>query len=246
MSNKIQGHLDEAKTKELEWINHAIQLLEKERLVKDYISWSTFHASLQNHLDNPSAITTLLPLFYEKAATIAMIKHGMYVQKMLTEHLANYINPGQIPVMTFDQPLFALAKFVQWKWPEVFGESRFLVMFGGLHIEMALWNTIGDFMEGSGWTAALTEAGVASAGKADSFLKASHLTRTRRAHQVTLLALAKLQHEAWQAFISSSPEAGEASFEIWRQNMICKSPTFQFWDLIMEFEMMVLILIRAS
>ncbi len=76
-------------------------------------------------------------------------------------------------------------------------------MFGGLHnIEMALWKTIGDFLEDSGWTAALTESGIATAGKANSFLTASHLTRTRRVHQVTLLALAKLQHEAWTMYIS--------------------------------------------
>ena len=85
---------------------------------------------------------------------------------------------------------------MQWKWPNVFGGSKFLVVFGGLHIEMALWNTIGDFLEGSGWTAALTEAGVATAGKAESCLKASHLTRPRCVHQVTLLALANLQREA--------------------------------------------------
>ena len=125
--------------------------------------------------------------------------------------------------------------------PEAFGEGKFLVMFGGLHIEMALWNTIGDFLEGSGWTAALTEAGVTSAGKAESFLKAS---RTRRAHQVTLIALAKLQRDAWQEF-SSNPESEEALFEIWRQNMISKNPTFQFWDIVMEFQIMVLIFIRA-
>ena len=47
-------------------------------------------------------------------------------------------------------------------------------MFGGLHnIEMALWKTIGDFLEDSGWTAALTESGIATAGKANSFLTVS-------------------------------------------------------------------------
>ena len=118
-------------------------------------------------------------------------------------------------------------------------------MFGGLHIELALWKTIGDFLEDSGWTAALTESGVATAGKANSFLTASHLTRTRRVHQVTLLALSKLQREAWTMYKSSTSESSEASFEVWRQAMISKSPTFQFWDLIMEFEIMVLIFVHA-
>ena len=68
---------------------------------------------------------------------------------------------------------------VQWKWPTSHGEQAFVAMMGGLHVEMALWSVVGDLLDGSGWTTALTEADVASSGVADSFLKASHLTRTR-------------------------------------------------------------------
>ncbi len=100
-----------------------------------------------------------------------MVKYGMTVQKQAIE----FLNPGQIPVTTFDQPLFALAKIVQWKWPETHGEEVHVVMLGGLHTEMALWNTVGDLLEGSGWTAALTEADVTTAGVAQSCLKVSHL-----------------------------------------------------------------------
>ncbi len=42
-------------------------------------------------------------------------------------------------------------------------------MMGGLHIEMTMWSTFGDYLEGSGWAAALTQAGVASSGTVDSF-----------------------------------------------------------------------------
>jgi hypothetical protein len=73
-----------------------------------------------------------------------------------------------------------------------------VVMLSGLHMEMALWSTLGDPLLSSGWTAALTEAEVASSGITDSFLKAAHLTRTRHAHQVTLLALHNLQQEAFR------------------------------------------------
>ena len=62
---------------------------------------------------------------------------------------------------------------------------------------------------------------------------------------MTLLALAKLQHEAWATFLASSPESNEASFNTWRQHMISKSPTFQFWDIVMDFEIMVLIFVHA-
>ncbi len=91
---------------------------------------------------------------------------------------------------------------------------------------MALWNTLGDLLEGSCWTSALTNSEVASSGTADSFLKVAHLTRTRHAHQRTLLALHKLQKDV---FLLS--ERFESEVE-WRNDMRKRSPTFQFWDLI--------------
>ena len=173
--------------------------------------------------------------YYEKAATPAMVKHGMNVQRQAIE----YLNPGQIPVTTFDQPLFALAKYVQWKWPDSHGESVHVVMLGGLHTEMALWSTLGDILDNSGWATALIEAEVASSGTADSFLKVSHLTRTRHAHQLTLLTLQKLQQEAFMLF------EGDTSAEDWRKDMLKRSPTFMFWDLIMRYETLIMIFIRA-
>ena len=108
-----------------------------------------------------------------------MIKHGIDVQKWTIQ----YLNPGQIPVTTFDQPLFALAKLVQWKWPESqVRQSMWLCWGVSIHAETALWNTLGDMLEGSGWITALTEAEVATSGIAESFLKCSHLTRTKHAH----------------------------------------------------------------
>ncbi len=51
--------------------------------------------------------------------TVAMIRHSMDVIKSAVEHL----NVGQTPVITFDQPLYALAKQIQWKWSEKYGED---------------------------------------------------------------------------------------------------------------------------
>ena len=75
-----------------------------------------------------------MPLFYENAHSLAMVKHGMEVIIKATEHL----NPGQIPVLTVDQPLYAIAKGIQWSWPNTYGEEKYVVLMGGLHIEKAL------------------------------------------------------------------------------------------------------------
>ena len=52
-------------------------------------------------------------------------------------------------------------------------------MFGGLHImELAALTTTENLLESSWGTVELVQAGVAASGKADSFLKASHITPT--------------------------------------------------------------------
>ena len=231
----FNGHLEEAKAEEMKWIENAVQLLAKNKFEDgDSVSWAAFHAATQSDPVDPISVIALLPLFPEKSATIAMVKHGMEYLRKIT----NYLNPGQIPVMAFDQPLFALAKYVQWS-------GHFVGMLGGLHIEMALWSTVGDFLDQSGWTTALCEAGVATAGVADSFLKLSHLTRTRHTHQITALVLSKLQQDAWKSTMRSKTTDEQVLFEEWRQTMIRKHPKFHYWDMILEFEILVLIFVRS-
>ena len=55
---------------------------------------------------------------------------------------------------------------------------------------------LGDSLEESGWCDLLTEVEIASAGKAESFLNASHVTRTRYAPQVTAATLHILMTKA--------------------------------------------------
>ena len=76
-----------------------------------------------------------------------MIRHAMDIIKLSVNHL----NPGQVPVFALDQPLFAVGKEIQWNWSDLYGEKKFVVMFGGLHIEMAFLKVIGGWLEGSGW-----------------------------------------------------------------------------------------------
>ena len=115
------------------------------------LSWATYHANSQPRDENDKqAISSLLPLFYDEAKSVAMICHSVDVVRAALEIL----NPGQVPVIAFDQPLYAIAKTIQWNWPTTHGEYQFIVMFGGLHIEMAALKMLGDLLEGSGWTGA--------------------------------------------------------------------------------------------
>ena len=56
------------------WMEKAAKLIDKTFVEEgDAISWSAHHASTRGAVQ--PALTRLLPLFYEKAATAAMIKH---------------------------------------------------------------------------------------------------------------------------------------------------------------------------
>ena len=100
-----------------------------------------------------------------------------------------YLNPGKTPVVAVDQPLYSVAKQTQLNWPETHAEEHFVLMLGDLHIEMATLSVLGDWLEDSGRINALVQLNIASAGVANSFLKAFHVKRTRHAHHVTASTL---------------------------------------------------------
>ena len=65
---------------------------------------------------------------------------------------------------------------------------------GPLHIEMTALKTIGDWLTDSGWCSALVEAKITSSGVSESFLHASHVSRTRNAHQVKISFIEHIKH----------------------------------------------------
>ena len=46
----------------------------------------------------------------------------------------------------------------------MYGKDKLVVMFGGLHIEMAALRTLGNWLQGSGWVEALVQAKITTAG----------------------------------------------------------------------------------
>ena len=76
------------------------------------VSWTAYHVNLQPHTESSQARvtqTSLHPLFHDQARSAAIIRHSMDVVKKAVEIL----NPGQVPVIAIDQPLYALAKHIQ-------------------------------------------------------------------------------------------------------------------------------------
>ena len=98
-----EDHLQPTIAAESAWIENAMPLMRVRILNEQAISWAAYHAKLQPQVLDPPAIIALLPLCFEKAYTPAMINHGMNIVKEIT----SYLNPGQIPILACDCPIFA-------------------------------------------------------------------------------------------------------------------------------------------
>jgi len=148
--------------------------------------------------------------------------------------------------MTLDQPLFAIAKRIQWNWPDVYGENKLVILLGGLHIEMAALKVVGDWLCGSGWTAVLVQSGVVTSGVADSLLRAAHVKRTRHMHEVTAASLYVLQRRAYAIDLPGlSDFHDKLDYNAWCTDMSAKHPQFQYWDMTMQLQLLLLQLIRS-
>ena len=224
--------------REEDWLDNTRQVLNEKELTKEYIvSWAAYRASKSSLSSHQPALISLLPMFTENAHSLAMIAHAINVISSAVKHL----NSSQIPVVAVDQPLFALAKQIQWKVGGVYDESHVVVMLGGLHIEMAAFKALGKWVLGSGWPEVLTNATVASPGVANSFLTASHITRTRRAHQVTAASLYLLMKKAYEEHRKTEETDGPArAFDEWKEEKMKKCPQFLYWATVLDFELVCL------
>ena len=69
-----------------------------------------------------------MPLLLEDAHATAFLSRVLKLVKDAVEHL----NPNQTPVLTMGHPFSAIAKEIQWQWPDSFSNNKYVIM-----IEMA-------------------------------------------------------------------------------------------------------------
>ena len=174
-----------------------------------------------------------MPLLNESINSPSMVCHCINIICQLTAKL----NPFQLPVITADQPVYALAKKVQWMQP--LGLEDCVIMFGPLHIEMDFLAAIGNWLESSGWTTVFEKAQFSTVGRIESFLSGSKVKRSRYAHQVSLSALVTMARTAHES------EIGEQRYEEWRDNLCQKSATASYWFTVMDLEILLFIFVRS-
>ncbi|KAK3910164.1 Nucleotide-binding protein Ldb0621, partial [Frankliniella fusca] len=212
-----QGTIFDTVQGERDWLQHLGSCITSENTDVANVSWSAFHASRQTLSKFPS-INALLPLFHENASSVSMIRHGMTVVR----DAIKYLNPGQIPILVGDQPLFALGKLIQWNCPVLSEDKK---VFEGW------WLDIGVSVN----------AGIIDRGSAEAVLTVKHVTKTSLMHEVTCAALYSLMHEAYEEL---KPDHS-ISFDTFLTEMAEKYPTFKYCLTLFNLEIILLNFVRS-
>lgn len=117
------------------------------------------------------------------------------------------------------------------------------------NISCGVFQLLGNWLEDSGWTNALVQADIASSGTADSFIRASHATKTRHAHQVTAATLHTLLQQAYSKdcrlddSITTQPDG--KVFQEWCTQREKASVHFDYWLKTLSLEVLLLLYIRS-
>ena len=138
-------------------------------------AWSSYHASQKRESINICGVNTILPLIREKVHTLATQYYGMNI----ISKTIPVINPNQSPVDTCDQPVYTLTNQMQWRYPELFGNSKYFSLFGGLHIEKALLIVHGEFITGSGLDKLLGQSNLSITGMENTVVNVNDIKRCR-------------------------------------------------------------------
>ena len=127
--------LNEAVQQEIEWLDATVPLNH---------DWTSYHASQKRYKKGRKDFTAVLPLLRKKVHTLSVQYHCMNI----VTNTINKVNPRRTSVDVCGQPIFALTKQVQWRYPEKFG--NYFCLFGGLYIEKSWLLLHGDFVSSNG------------------------------------------------------------------------------------------------
>jgi len=99
---------------------------------------------------------------------------------------------------------------------------------------------LGNWLEGSEWTSALVQVDITSAGTADSYIKVSHVTKTRHIHQVTAACIYALLKQAYDEYTSESGINKQ-----WYLSQAQQSIMFNYWFKRFSLEILLLLYVRS-
>ena len=222
---------DIAVAEEFKWLDKCTDILSE----LDHIyppGWASHHASQKRGILTPSGINTIIPLRREKVSTFNMQSHLMHLNMKWTETL----NPGQTPIDVSDQPVYALTKELQLRFPEIF--SNYFPLFGQLHIEQCLLVIHGQMIKRSGLLEILTENKFSMIGLS-AVVDVNNIKRARYTLQITLCSLFNQLREAMPNSLT------DLSPYDWLSQKSKDSTSFLYWKCLIDLQVLILLYVRS-
>lgn len=110
-----------------DWLKNCTKLMdENEKSYENIISWGAYNSRHSEDISSYKSTSAMLPLLKDDINSPAVVMHSMDIVIAGIKKL----NPTQTPVMTADEPVYAIAKQIQWTYPEKYGEDKMVVMLG--------------------------------------------------------------------------------------------------------------------
>ena len=198
-------------------------------------AWSSYHASQKRGSINICGVVdTILPLIREKVHTLAT---QYYCMNIISKTIS-VINPNQTTVDTCDQPEYALTKQIKRRYPELFGNSKYFSLFGGLHIGKALLIVHGEFIKGSGLDKLLGQSNLSITVMENTVVNVTDIKRCRYGLQVSACAI-------YQQLVKAFNTRSNITVWEWLAQKSETSTMTLYWKSILEMQIHILIFIRA-
>lgn len=110
------------------WLENCRKIMDNEKSHENGLSWGAFNSRYSNDKSSFKSTSAMLPLLKDDINSAAVVMHCLDIVIAATKKL----NPNQTPVNTADEPVYAIAKQLQWRYPEKYGEDKLVLMLGNL------------------------------------------------------------------------------------------------------------------
>ena len=146
----------------------------------------------------------------------------------------NFTNKSQIPVDASDQPVYAILKEVQLRYPSEFGPEKFICTLGDLHMEHTGLLVHGDFIKGNGLDTLFLHSNLSTDGTS-AVVDVNDIKRSWCCLQVSVVVIYTLLKKA-------HVESGSTLLVLdWLDEAVKHSQMCFYWEMILNFEALLLI-----
>lgn len=179
-------------------------------------------------------INAIMPMINTPVHTLETQYHIMSINKKTT----NFLNESQTPIDVCDQPVYALTRIIQWKYPHEFGLGHYFSLLGGLHIEQQNLVLHGELINGSGLKEILDTNELSIIGTSVA-VDVNDIKRARYCLQVVACVMFMKLKDAHKNSGSSLP------LMQWLEERVLTSEMCYYWKLILDFQVLILTFIRS-